>query len=109
HPTLFPYTTLFRSICVFASGGTIERKELHNVKTIGDMTQSKYQRHLENYHLHHVKEVVEALERTVRDEAIDEVILAGDEETVIPLLREQMPKELSEKVIDVLRLGIRSE
>src|SRR5437773_8762165 len=93
-------------IFVFASGKTVERKELHNVKTIGDMTQSKYQRHLENYHLHHVKEVVEALERTVRDEAIDGVILAGDEETVIPLLREQMPKELSEKVIDVLRLGI---
>ena len=93
-------------IFVFASGGTVERKELHNVKTVGDMTQSKYQRHLENYHLHHAKEVIETLERTVRDEAIDQVILAGDEETVIPLLREQMPKELSEKVIDVLSLGI---
>src|SRR5437667_1472824 len=77
-------------IFVFASGGTIERKELHNVKTIGDMTQSKYQRHLENYHLHHAREVIEALQRTMRDEAIDQVILAGDEETVIPLLREQM-------------------
>jgi peptide chain release factor subunit 1 len=93
-------------IFVFASGRTVERKELHNVKTIGDMTQSKYQRHLENYHLHHVKEVVNALERIVRDETIDQVILAGDEETVIPLLRKQMPKELAEKVIDVLSLGI---
>src|SRR6266550_3352021 len=93
-------------IFVFASGKTVERKELHNVKTIGDMTQSKYQRHLENYHLQHVKEVIETLERTVRDEAIDQVILAGDEETVIPLLREQMSKELSAKVIEVLSLGI---
>ena len=93
-------------IFVFASGKIVERKELHNVKTIGDMTQSKYQRHLENYHLHHAKEVIENLERTVRDEAIAQVILAGDEETVIPLLREQMPKELSGKVIDVLSLGI---
>jgi peptide subunit release factor 1 (eRF1) len=93
-------------IFVFASGKTIERKELHNVKTIGDMTQSKYQRHLENYHLHHVKEVIETLERTVHDEAIDQIILAGDEETVIPLLRKELTKELSAKVIDVLSLGI---
>src|SRR5437588_6196282 len=93
-------------IFVFASGKIVERKELHNVKTIGDMTQSKYQRHLENYHLHHAREVIENLERTVHDEAIDQVILAGDEETVIPLLREHLPKELSEKVIDVLSLGI---
>jgi peptide subunit release factor 1 (eRF1) len=93
-------------IFVFASGRAVRQKELHNVKTIGDMTQSKYQRHLENYHLHHVKEVVEALERTVREQAIDQIILAGDEETVIPLLREQMTKELSAKVIDVLSLEI---
>jgi peptide subunit release factor 1 (eRF1) len=66
----------------------------------------RYQRHTENYHLHHAKEVIDNLERLVRDERIEHVILAGDKETIIPLLREQMPKELSEKVIDVLSLGI---
>ena len=34
------------------------------------------------------------------------MVLAGDEATVIPLLREQMSKELQDKVIDVLSLGI---
>jgi peptide chain release factor subunit 1 len=97
-------------IMVFAAGQAIDRQDIKNVKTkrsqVGGWSQSRYQRHLENYHLHHAKEIVEILERIVRDEAIDSVILAGDEATVIPILREQMGKELSEKVIDVLSLGI---
>ena len=97
-------------IMVFAAGQALNRKEVENVKTkrtqVGGWSQSRYQRHTENYHLHHAREVIDILERTVRDEAINSVILAGDEATVIPILREQMSKELSEKVIDVLSLGI---
>jgi peptide subunit release factor 1 (eRF1) len=97
-------------IFVFALGKTSRRSELENVKTkrtqVGGWSQMRYQRHTENYHLHHAKEVIDNLERLVRDERIDHVILAGDKETIIPLLREQMSKELSEKVIDVLSLGI---
>jgi len=97
-------------IMVFAAGQALNRKEVENVKTkrtqVGGWSQGRYQRHMENYHLHHAKEVMDLLERTVRDEAINSVILAGDEATVIPILREQMSKELSEKVIDVLSLGI---
>ncbi len=66
----------------------------------------RFQRHIDNYHLHHAKEVVETLERLVSDEGIESVILAGDEATIIPLLREQMSKELSDRVIEVLSLGI---
>src|SRR5438105_5937284 len=95
---------------VFAAGQALNRKEVENVKTkrtqVGGWSQSRYQRHTENYHLHHAREVIDILERTVRDEAINSVILAGDEATVIPILREQMSNELSEKVIDVLSLGI---
>ena len=97
-------------IMVFAAGQALNRKEVENVKTkrtqVGGWSQGRYQRHMENYHLHHAKEVMDLLEQTVRDEAINSVILAGDEATVIPILREQMSKELSEKVIDVLSLGI---
>jgi release factor family 10 len=62
--------------------------------------------HIENYHLPHAKEVIDVLDRLVRDERIEHVMLAGDEETIIPLLRQQMSKELSDKVLDVLSLGI---
>ena len=97
-------------IFVFAAGRAVEEDSIENVKTkrtsVGGWSQARYQRHEENYHLQHAKEVVDALERTMRDDRIEHVILAGDEAVVIPVLREQMPKELKEKVIDVLSLGI---
>src|SRR5215217_3286967 len=97
-------------IFVFASGKAVEREEVENVKTkhskVGGWSQARYQRHEQNYHLQHAKEVVEMLERIVRDEGIEQIILAGDEAVVIPLLREQMSKPLEEKVIDALSLTI---
>ena len=97
-------------IFVFAAGRAVEQDEIENVKTkhtsVGGWSQARYQRHEENYHLQHAKEVVDALERTMRDEKLEHVILAGDEAVVIPILKEQMSKELQDKVIDTISLGI---
>ncbi|HLM24762.1 MAG TPA: Vms1/Ankzf1 family peptidyl-tRNA hydrolase [Pyrinomonadaceae bacterium] len=97
-------------IFVFASGRAVNRQEVENVKTkhakVGGWSQARYQRHEQNYHLQHAKEVVENLEKIVRDEGIEQIVLAGDEATVIPLLREQMSKEIAERVIEALSLGI---
>ena len=97
-------------IFVFAAGRAVEREQVENVKTkhtkVGGWAQARYQRQEKNYHLQHAKEVVEMLEKIVREEEIEDVILAGDEAVVIPLLREQMSKELTEKVIDAVKLGI---
>lgn len=97
-------------IFVFATGKTVEEQTVENVKTkrtsVGGWSQARYQRHEENYHLHHVKEVVQMLERVVSEEEVENVILAGDEATVIPLIREQLPQALSDKVIDALSFGI---
>ena len=97
-------------IFIFAAGRAVEQQGIENVKTkhakVGGWSQARYQRHEENYHLHHVKEVVDVLERTVREEGIEIIVLAGDEETVIPILKEQLPKTLAEKVVDVISLGI---
>jgi peptide chain release factor subunit 1 len=96
---------------VFDLGKVLSSKEVQNPKLsrtqIGGWSQMRYQRHVENYHLHHAKEVVEMLERVVRDEAAEHIILAGDE-VIIPLLHEQLPVHLEEKVIDILRLDIRT-
>jgi stalled ribosome rescue protein Dom34 len=97
-------------IFVFSAGRAVEQESIENVKTkrtqVGGWSQARYQRHEENYHLHHAKEVVDALERTVREEQLEHIILAGDETVVIPVLKEQMSKELEEKIIDVISLGI---
>ena len=97
-------------IFVFAAGRALDRQEVQNVKTkhakVGGWSQARYQRHEQNYHLQHAKEVVEMLEKIVRDEDIEHIVLAGDEAVVIPLLREQMPKTIEEKIIDALSLAI---
>jgi peptide chain release factor subunit 1 len=97
-------------IFVFALGKTLEEKEVTNIKTnrsqVGGWSQMRFQRHIDNYHQQHAKEVIEALERVVRNDGIDFVILAGDEQTIIPLLREQMSKALTEKLIDTINLNV---
>ena len=97
-------------IFVFAGRQAVERQDVQNVKTkhskVGGWSQARYQRHQENYHLQHAKEVIDMLEKIVQEEKIEHIILAGDEAVVIPLLREQMPKTIEEKVIDALSLGI---
>ena len=94
-------------ILVFALGEVVANREVKGVKTRkssqGGWSQARYQRHIENFHLHHAKEVVDALDRIVTDEGIDQVLLAGDA-VILPLLREQMPKHLAEKVVDRLRV-----
>jgi peptide chain release factor subunit 1 len=96
-------------IFVFGMSRKLDQQEIIGEKTnrtqVGGWSQARYQRHMENIHLQHAKEVVGALERVVREENIEHVILAGDE-VIIPVLREQLPRELDEKVVDVLRLGI---
>lgn len=94
-------------IFVFSLGAVERREEVENTKTrrtsMGGWSQARYQRRADNFHLHHVKEVVDTLDRIVRDENIQHVIVAGDE-VVIPILREQLPQHLLEKLVDVLKL-----
>jgi peptide subunit release factor 1 (eRF1) len=93
---------------VIAQGAIEDTRSIEGVKTRrsaqGGMSQARYQRHLSNYHLHHVKEIVEALERVVDRERIDTIFIAGDP-VVIPIFREQLPKHLAEKVVDEMTLA----
>jgi len=52
-----------------------------------------------------MKEVVGVLDRVVRDEALDH-IMVGVDETARPFLMDQLPKHLAEKVIRVLHLPV---
>jgi peptide chain release factor subunit 1 len=98
-------------IFVFAANALERREQIEGVKTkhhkMGGWSQARYQRHTENYHLHHAKEVVDALARIVRDEDLGALVIAGDE-VIVPLLEEQLPKELAERVVDVVKLDIRA-
>jgi peptide subunit release factor 1 (eRF1) len=98
-------------ILVFAGGELVSQRGVEGVKTRrtaeGGMSQMRFQRHVENFHLRHVKDLVDALDQIVRQEGIAQILISGDE-VVTPLLREQMPKHLKEKVVDQIRLDTRA-
>ncbi len=96
-------------IFVFGLGAMLAKHEVQNEKTrtvkVGGWSQQRYRRRTENFRAEHAEDVVRTLERVVREEKIPSIVLAGDE-VIVPLLRDAMTQELSEKVVDVLKLDI---
>jgi peptide chain release factor subunit 1 len=96
-------------IFVFALGATVDRAEVENPTDnrtqVGGWSQARYQRHVDHQRQQHAKELVDQLDRIVREEGIAHVVLAGDE-VIVPLIRAALPQHLEEKVIDVVRLDI---
>jgi peptide chain release factor subunit 1 len=95
-------------ILVVADGCVQADNAIEGVKTRrtsqGGWSQARYQRHIGNYHLQHIKDVVNALEKIVQAESLDRIVVAGDA-TVLSLLREQLPKALAEMIVDELSLA----
>ena len=92
---------------IFVFGATTELEEtIVGEKTRrtskGGWSQARYQRRAENFHLHHVKEVVDTLDKLVREENIDQIVVAGAE-VAMPILREQLPKHLTDKIVEIGR------
>src|SRR3954468_16635497 len=81
-------------ILVVADGAVETDTAIEGVKTRrtsqGGWSQARYQRHVENYHLQHIKDVVAALEKIVQVEGLTKIFVAADA-TVMPLLRDQLP------------------
>ncbi len=88
-------------------GSVVNEKPALTRSNAGGWSQARYQRRVENQHLLHAKEIVDTLDRIVTEEKIDYIVLAGDE-VIMPVLKEQIPKHLTDKVVDVLRLDIRT-
>jgi peptide subunit release factor 1 (eRF1) len=90
-------------IFVIALGAIREREEIENRKVrrtmAGGWSQARYQRHAENFQKEHVKELVDTLDRIVREERIERVFVAGDE-VVLPLVRAALPKALADRVVE---------
>lgn len=94
---------------VFGLGAHEKADRVTNVKTrktsMGGWCQARYRRHAENFHLHHMKEVVAVLDRLVRADHLDRIVVACDQ-TAKPRFMEQLPQHLADKVVDVMALDI---
>lgn len=94
-------------ILVVSTGEVVTDKEITGTRTRrttqGGWSQARFQRHIENFHLQHAKEVIDALDRIVQAENIQNIVIAGDE-VIVPLLREQMPKHFAGRIVDHIRV-----
>ena len=75
-----------------------------NRTQVGGWSQARYQRHVENFHQQHAKETVEEVEKLMRNQKIEHLILCGDETGVIPLLKEQFSKPFENTLVSTLSL-----
>ncbi len=90
---------------IFVFGAGTEREEqIVGEKTRrtsgGGWSQARYQRRADNVHVHHVKEVVDTLDKIVREEGIQHIVVSGAE-VAMPILREQLPKHLADKIVEI--------
>ena len=94
-------------VFVFGLGTMERREEVKSVKTrrtsMGGWSQARYQRRADNFHLHHIKEVVETLNRVVRADNVQHIIVLGDD-VVVSMLKDALPLHLTEKLVDVDRV-----
>jgi peptide subunit release factor 1 (eRF1) len=98
-------------IFVFATNTMVKSEHIESPKTKhhkqGGWSQARYQRHTENVHLQHAKEVVDAVARIMLDEAIDTILVSGDD-VILPLLREQLPKPVAARIVEILKMDVRA-
>jgi peptide chain release factor subunit 1 len=96
---------------VFGLNTKLAEETVENEKTKGHQrggwSQARYQRHVGNFRMKHVKDVIDALERVVSQQNIKHIVFAGDE-VVLPILREQLPQAMEEKLVDYLKLDIQT-
>jgi peptide chain release factor subunit 1 len=96
---------------VFSLGTAETQQQVKNVKTrktsMGGWSQARYQRHIDNYHSQHMKDVVDILDRVMREESINHLVISCDE-VAKPLLMEELPQHLTDKIVDVVRMDIKA-
>jgi peptide chain release factor subunit 1 len=88
---------------VFSLGAATGARQVEGVRTrrtsVGGWSQARYQRHVENFHLHHMKEVIDVLDKVVTAERLNHIV-AVCEEVARPLLMEHLPPHLAARIID---------
>lgn len=97
-------------IYTFKRKRAMEQEEIENFKTNrtdqGGWSQKRFQRHIDNFHKQHAKEVIEELDKIVRNEEIKQVVLVGDETVIIPLLNDELTSFLEDKIAGTLALNV---
>ena len=71
----------------------------------GIRSEYNFQRRMENFHLQHAKETVDEVEKLMRETKVQYLILCGNDTTIMPILRPQLPKAIEEKVVGTMNMS----
>ena len=85
---------------------TVEGVKLRRTQA-GGWSQARYQRRVDEFRDQHVKDMIDELDRIVREDRIEHILFAGDE-VLLPLLRGNLPQHLADKVVDIVKMDIRT-
>ena len=77
---------------------SIENEETR-ASQAGGWSQQRFARRRENFHLQHAKEVVAELEEVMKKHNVEYFVIAGDEETILPVIKPELSKPMEEKLI----------
>lgn len=95
---------------IFQRGRVLENEEIENDKynrsDAGELSQMRFQRHVDELRRQHIREVVDELDKIVREENLTKIVLAGNEKVTIPLIREELTPFLKDKIIGTVRMPI---
>jgi len=98
-------------IFVFGMRTKLDQQSVEGVKfrrtQAGGWSQARYQRHIDEFRDQHVKEMIDELDRIVTEEKVLHILFAGDE-VLLPLLRDNLPQHLAEKVFDIVKMDVRT-
>lgn len=105
---LLANTTTTR-VFVVADGDIVRRSTIEGEKTNrttqGGWSQARYQRHVDNVRVHHVKDAIDALEKIVQRDRLNRIVVAGDA-VVLHLVRDQLPKHLADLVVEEISMPV---
>jgi peptide subunit release factor 1 (eRF1) len=73
--------------------------EVTNGTSAGGWSQQRFQRRRENFAAQHAKEVVAELEEVIKKYSVEHLVIAGDEETILPVIKPELSKALEDKLI----------
>lgn len=79
--------------------------EVAQASQAGGWSQSRFARRREKFHLDHAKEVVAELDEVMRKFDVDFLVICGDLETILPVIKPELSKEMEEKLIGTFSLS----
>jgi peptide subunit release factor 1 (eRF1) len=71
----------------------------------GGWSQSRFARRREKFHLEHAKEVVAELDEVMRKFEVNFLVICGDTETIVPVIKPELPKAMEEKLIGTFSMS----